>query len=64
MEEICRDIGLKLVKPLFGINRKQQIRYLLKHNFSAIITSASKWFKPDWIGILLDSDCVGALGYG
>jgi len=62
MEEVCCDIGLKLVKPLFGIDRKQHLKDLLKYNVSAIITCVSKeWFGPEWVGRSLDSDCIEEL---
>lgn len=62
MEEVCRDIGLKLVKPLFGIDRKQHLKDLFGYYVSAIITCASKeWFGPEWVGRALDPDCIKEL---
>jgi diphthine-ammonia ligase len=50
-ENVCKNLGLKIIAPLWGIDQKEYMKKLIESNFKFIITSVSSGGLDDsWLG--------------
>jgi diphthine-ammonia ligase len=54
LERICREVGLKPVKPLWMRDTKQIYLDYLKAGFKAIVVRTNRDLSLDWLGRVLD----------
>jgi len=51
MDNICRSLNLKLIKPLWGVDRRQILNNLISQGFNAVFSCVKKpWFNDYWVG--------------
>ena len=59
VEKVCKELGLKLVAPLWGKNPKELLRNMLKEGFEIMITAvAADGFDESWLGRIIDEKCL------
>lgn len=59
LEKICKELGLKLLTPLWGCDEEEYLHNLVKEGFEVIISSVSaEGFTKEWLGRKIDEDCV------
>ena len=57
VEGVCRDIGIKAVEPLWGLNTSELIREFVDAGFrSVIIAGNADHIGREWIGRVIDTD--------
>lgn len=59
VEKVCKELKLKLLAPLWGMNPEKLLREMLKDGFEIIITAvAADGFDESWLGRKIDEDCI------
>lgn len=59
VEAVCKELGLKLVAPLWGKEPEQLLRDMLKSGFEIIITAvAADGLDESWLGKKIDDKCL------
>jgi diphthine-ammonia ligase len=59
VEKVCKELGLKLISPLWGKNPEKLLREMLKDSFEIIITAvAAEGFDESWLGRKIDEKCI------
>jgi len=59
IEAVCKELGLKLVAPLWGKDPEELLRSMLKGDFEIIITAvAADGFDESWLGREIDEKCL------
>lgn len=62
IDQICRDLGLASVSPLWGRDPIELLREMREAGFEIIITSvAAEGFDESWLGRKIDEDCIRGL---
>lgn len=62
VENICRDVGLKCISPLWGVDPEQHLRSLVREGFVAIVVSVSALgLDQRWLGRILDGRAIDEL---
>jgi diphthine-ammonia ligase len=62
VERICRDLGLKCVSPLWGMDPEAHLRRLVREGFSVIVVSVSALgLDQSWLGRRLDGPSIDEL---
>jgi ABC transporter with metal-binding/Fe-S-binding domain ATP-binding protein len=62
LEEICRELGLKCISPLWQHNPIKLLREMLNLKFEAVITGVYAYgFDEKWLGRTIDEEAVEAL---
>lgn len=62
VEEVCADLGLQCISPLWGIDPEAHLRRLFSDGFSVIVVSVSALgLGREWLGRELDPESVGEL---
>ena len=57
--KVCKDLGLKLVAPLWGKEPEELMRSMLKEGFEIMITAvAAEGFDESWLGRIIDEKCL------
>jgi uncharacterized protein (TIGR00290 family) len=51
MEDVCKGLNLKLIKPLWGVDRYQILKELISEGCKAVFSCVKKpWFDERWLG--------------
>lgn len=59
IEKVCKELGLKLITPLWGKDPKKLLTDMLKNKFEIIITAvAADGFDKSWLGRKIDEKCI------
>ncbi len=59
VEKVCKELNLKLLSPLWGMNQEKLLKEVLKNNFEVIITAvAAEGFDKSWLGRKIDEKCI------
>jgi ABC transporter with metal-binding/Fe-S-binding domain ATP-binding protein len=59
VEEVCKELNLKLLAPLWGMNQEELLKEILKNKFDIIITAvAAEGFDESWLGRKIDEKCI------
>jgi ABC transporter with metal-binding/Fe-S-binding domain ATP-binding protein len=59
VERICKELGLKLIAPLWKMDQEKLLRDMIKNNFEIIITAVSAdGFDVNWLGRKIDEECL------
>jgi diphthine-ammonia ligase len=59
MDDICRELSIKIIKPLWDIDRYEMLTELISQGFKAVFTSVEqRWFDETWLGRELDWECL------
>lgn len=54
VEEICRELGLQLVTPLWGREQSTLLREMIRSGFEIMITGVAAWgLTEEWLGKIL-----------
>jgi uncharacterized protein (TIGR00290 family) len=62
IDEVCKDTGIEVIKPLWEMNRQRIVEALLRNGFKAIFTCVKKpWFNEEWLGRMIDSESIKEL---
>ena len=62
VEQVCRDLGLDCVSPLWGSDPEEHLRRLLKDGFDVMVVSVSALgLDARWLGRVLDEEAVDEL---
>jgi len=58
-ESVCEGLGIRLIMPLWGLDRYQILNEVISSGFRCTITCAKQpWFNEGWLGRELDMDCI------
>jgi diphthine-ammonia ligase len=60
-EKVCRNAGLTAVLPLWQQDREQLVMQMLDAGIKTIIVSCNETLGPDFLGRLIDAQCVADL---
>jgi diphthine-ammonia ligase len=59
VENVCKELGLKMIAPLWGKNPEKLLKEMLKDGFEIIITAvAADGFDESWLGRKIDEKCI------
>jgi diphthine-ammonia ligase len=59
VENVCKELGLKLVAPLWGKKPEELLRSMLEAGFEIMITAvAAEGFDESWLGRIIDEKCL------
>jgi len=59
IEKVCKELNLKLLTPLWGINQEKLLREILENKFEVIITAvAADGFDESWLGRKINEKCI------
>ncbi|MCK5628784.1 diphthine--ammonia ligase [Candidatus Bathyarchaeota archaeon] len=59
IDDVCKGTGVKVIKPLWGIDRALILKSLVSEGFKAMFTCVKKpWFNEEWIGRMLDEESM------
>ena len=59
VEKVCKELGLKLVAPLWGKEPEELLRSMLEEGFEIMITAvAAEGFDESWLGRIIDEKCL------
>lgn len=59
VENVCKNLGLKLLSPLWGKDPEKLLNELVKEGFEVIITAvAAEGFDESWLGRRIDENCI------
>jgi uncharacterized protein (TIGR00290 family) len=62
IDDVCKDTGVEVIKPLWGLDRPKILMELLSSGFKAIFTCAKEpWFNEDWIGRTIGTQSIAEL---
>ena len=62
IERICRELGLEMVAPLWGVKPEEHLKGLLKEGFKVIFTGVfADGLGKEWLGRELDEKAVSEL---
>jgi len=62
VENVCNELGLECISPLWGADPEQHLRRLVKEGFVAIVVSASALgLDRRWLGRVLDDAAIDEL---
>jgi diphthine-ammonia ligase len=51
MDDVCREVGIEIIKPLWDMSRQEILNELISQGFKAVFTCVKKpWFDENWIG--------------
>ena len=63
IDSVCEGTGIKVIKPLWGLNRSEILNELLSRGFKVIFTCVKQpWFSESWLGRTIDKQSVQELG--
>ena len=59
IEEVCKELNLKLLTPLWGMDQEKLLREIIENKFEVIITAvAAEGFDESWLGRKIDEKCI------
>lgn len=59
IENVCKELKIKLLAPLWGRNPEELLREMLKNKFKIIITAvAAEGFDESWLGREINDKCI------
>lgn len=62
IDDVCRDTGIEVIKPLWKLDRLRIIEDLVESGFKAIFTCVKKpWFNEEWLGRAIDAQTIKEL---
>ena len=61
IEKACKELNLKLLTPLWKINKEKLLKESVKDSYEIIITAINEKFDEEWLGRNVDEKCVGDL---
>lgn len=62
IEQICKELGIKCIAPLWQISPYDVLREILDLKFEAVITSVCAYgFSKEWLGKRIDAETVNDL---
>lgn len=62
MENVCMGSGLKVAKPLWGMDRQRIMEELMRKGFKVIFSCVKKpWFNEEWLGCELNLETLERL---
>ena len=62
MDDVCKEVGIEIIKPLWAINREEILNNLITSGFKAVFTCVKEpWFDEKWLGRELDWKCLDDL---
>ena len=62
IDDVCRQLGLKSIAPLWGENPEKLLRELLENNFEVIIVGVyALGFSQEWLGRKINEETVQEL---
>jgi len=62
IDDVCRDTGVEVIKPLWKLDRLKLIEDLVGSGFKAIFTCVKKpWFNKEWLGRAIDAQAIKEL---
>lgn len=51
MDDVCKGLNLKVIKPLWGVDRHQILKELISQGCKAVFSCVKKpWFDEKWLG--------------
>ena len=62
IDDVCKDINIKILRPLWGIDRHKHLDELVASGAKVIFTCVlKKWFDQSWLGRYIDDKCIAEL---
>jgi uncharacterized protein (TIGR00290 family) len=62
IDEVCKDTGVEVIKPLWEMNRQRIVEALVRNGFKVIFTCVKKpWFSEEWLGRTIDGEAIKEL---
>ncbi|MCS7095451.1 MAG: diphthine--ammonia ligase [Candidatus Bathyarchaeota archaeon] len=62
MDSICKELGIEVIKPLWGIDRYQILKELISQGCKAVFSCVKKpWFNENWLGRELTWEAIEEL---
>ena len=62
VENVCKNLGLKLIAPLWDRKPEELLREMVENGFEIIITAvAADGFDESWLGRKIDEECINDL---
>ena len=62
IDDVCKGLSVKVIKPLWGLDRYQILNNLVSRGFKAVFTCVRQpWFDEEWLGRELNRDCLRKL---
>ena len=59
IDDVCKGIGVEIIRPLWGINRKKHMDDLIASGAKILFTCVlKKWFDQSWLGRTIDNKCL------
>ncbi len=59
VERVCKELKLKMLAPLWGMDPEKLLRDMLKDGFDILITAvAADGFDESWLGRKIDDACI------
>jgi uncharacterized protein (TIGR00290 family) len=59
MDDVCKEVGIKIIKPLWDVDREEILTELISRGFKAVFTCVKQpWFDEKWLGRELDWECL------
>ncbi len=59
IDDVCKELGIKVIKPLWGIDRNEMLTELISKGFKAVFTCVEQpYFDETWLGRELDWECL------
>ncbi|MGB9854332.1 MAG: diphthine--ammonia ligase [Candidatus Bathyarchaeales archaeon] len=51
MDNVCKELNMKLIKPLWGVDRRQILQELISQGCKAVFSCVkTPWFDENWLG--------------
>jgi diphthine-ammonia ligase len=62
IDDVCKGLRVKVIKPLWGLDRYHILNNLVSQGFKAVFTCVRQpWFDEEWLGRELNRDCLRKL---
>jgi diphthine-ammonia ligase len=59
IDDVCKELGIKVIKPLWDVDRYKMLTELISRGFKAVFTCVKQpWFDETWLGRELDWECL------
>jgi uncharacterized protein (TIGR00290 family) len=62
IDDVCKDTGIKVIKPLWGLDRQSILEELIRGEFNIVFTCIKEpWLTDDWLGRTLNRQTINYL---
>jgi uncharacterized protein (TIGR00290 family) len=59
MDDVCKELSIKIIKPLWDVDRYEILNELISQGFKAVFTCVKQpWFDEKWLGRELNWECL------